>query len=773
MVFKTRLVALVMRHPFLILLVGLALVFTLASGGGRITVETGMDVFFAEDDPNLLAERELKRTYGREDNILIVLETTDGGTVFDRGKLGILEAVTTAAWQVPHSRRVDSITNYLHPVVDGDDIFIGPLVEDASIKTDSERRQIKRTALAEETLVGRLVSADGSVAAVNINLILPEEDKAAAIAAAVDYARTISDQAADAVPGLRAHLAGWAMTEQTLADITAEDSGGLMPLLFLLVLVGIVVLLGSISAALCTVVAIFLSILTGMGFAGWAGISMNSVNVSAPTIIMTLAVADCIHVLSAFLAEMRRGADKRAALQASLEQTLWPITLTSVTTAFGFLTMNFSDSPPFQQLGTITAVGVLGALWVTVTVLPAMVLALPFRVREGASTGVPLDWLARFVVRNENRLFWGSLAFVAIVVSFVPGIEINDDPAGYFSEEVPLSQSIQLIEDRLSGTQTLHYSFDTNAPQGIGDPAFLAQVDRFIAWLRAQPEVVNVDSFTDVLKRLNQVMHDDDPQWNRLPDSRDMTAQYLLLYEISIPYGQDVTHQVSADKSSLKVTATLKNQQSQGLIAFEERSRQWMTENLEGLYARGAGQSVSFANVGLRNIDSMLRGSLVAVLLISLCLIVAFRSFKFGLISFIPNLFPAFVTLGLWGAVVGEVNIAASVVFSLTLGIIVDDTTHFLVKYIEARRENRLPPDEAIRYTFERVGGALVSTSLVLSAGFLVLVTSDFSVNSTSGLLVTITIAVAIILDMVFLPTVLLKVDRWLIGDDNENEHAV
>ena len=234
---------------------------------------------------------------------------------------------------------------------------------------------------------------------------------------------------------------------------------------------------------------------------------------------------------------------------------------------------------------------------------------------------------------------------------------------------------------------------------------------------------------------------------------------------------QDVTHQISADKSSLKVTATLKNQQSQGLIAFEARSREWMAEHLEGLVARGAGQSVSFANVGLRNIDSMLRGSLVAILLISLCLIVAFRSFKFGLISFIPNLFPAFVTLGLWGAVVGEVNIAASVVFSLTLGIIVDDTTHFLVKYIEARRDKRMPPAEAIRYTFERVGGALVSTSLVLSAGFLVLVASDFSVNSTSGLLVTITIAVAIILDMLFLPSVLLKTDRWLIRDDNEYEH--
>lgn len=766
MVFKARLVALVMRHPFLLMLVGFALVFALAAGGGRITVDTGMDVFFAEDDPNLLAERELKRIYGREDNILIILESTDGGTVFERDKLGILEAVTTAAWQVPHSRRVDSVTNYLHPVVDGDDIFIGPLVEDASVMTDGERRRAKTTALSEETLVGRLISGDGTVAAVNINLILPEDDKAAAIARAVDYARTIRDQAQDAVPGLRAHLAGWAMTEQTLAEITAEDAGGLMPLLFLLVLVGIAVLLGSISAALCTVVAIFLSILTGMGYAGWAGIGMNSVNVSAPTIIMTLAVADCIHVISAFLAEMRRGTDKRPALAAALEQTLWPVTLTSVTTAFGFLTMNFSDSPPFQQLGTMTAVGVLGALWVTVTILPALVLALPFRVRKGSGTGIPLGWLARFVVRNESGLFWGSLAFVAAVVSFVPGIEINDDPAGYFSDEVPLSQTIELIEERLSGTQTLHYSFDTGEPQGIGDPDFLAQVDRFIAWLREQPEVVNVDSFTEVLKRLNQVMHNDDPEWNRLPDSPDMTAQYLLLYEISIPYGQDVTHQVSADKSSLKVTATLNNQQSQGLIAFEERSRQWMQDNLDGVSARGAGQSISFANVGLRNIDSMLNGSLVAILLISLCLVVAFRSFKFGLISFIPNLFPAFVTLGLWGAVVGEVNIAASVVFSLTLGIIVDDTTHFLVKYIEARRDKQLMPDEAIRYTFERVGGALVSTSLVLGAGFLVLVTSDFSVNSTSGLLVTITIAVAIILDMVFLPTVLLKADRWLIGDD-------
>ena len=761
---KNRTVALIMRHPFLLLVLGLALVMGLAAGGDRVRVETGMDIFFAEDDPNLLAERELKRVYGREDNILIVLDA-GGESVFQRGHLGMIEAVTNAAWQIPHSRRVDSITNYLHPEVDGDDIFIGPLVESAPTLTDAERRSKRKIALAEDSLVGRLISADGTITAVNVNLVLPEEDKAAAIAEAVEYARTIRDQAQST--GLEASLAGWALTEQTLAEITAADSTSLMPLLFGLVLLGIALLLRSIFAAVCTVVAIFLSILTGMGYAGWAGIGLNSVNVSAPTIIMTLAVADCIHMLSAFLAELRSGKAKRDALQLGLEQTLWPITLTSLTTAFGFATMNFSESPPFQQLGTITAVGVLGALWVTVTILPAMILIFPFSKNSKNKPGLSLAPLATMVIKNENRLFWGSLLVIGTLVSFVPSIDINDDPTTYFSEDVPLSGTIKLIESRLSGTQTLHYSFDSGAPQGIGDPAFLAEVDRFIAWLREQDEVVNVDSFTDVLKRLNQVMHDDDPAWRRLPDSQDMTSQYLLLYEISIPYGQDVTHQVSADKSSLKVTATLKNQQSRGIIAFEERSRAWMAENLDGVMARGAGQSISFANVGLRNIDSMLEGSLVAVLLISLCLVFAFRSIKFGLISFIPNLFPAFVTLGLWGALVGEVNIAASVVFSLTLGIIVDDTTHFLVKYIEARRDKGLLPEGAIRYTFDKVGSALVSTSIVLSAGFLVLVSSDFSVNSTSGLLVTITIAVAIILDLVFLPTVMMKADRWLIGDEN------
>ena len=187
------------------------------------------------------------------------------------------------------------------------------------------------------------------------------------------------------------------------------------------------------------------------------------------------------------------------------------------------------------------------------------------------------------------------------------------------------------------------------------------------------------------------------------------------------------------------------------------------------ILSRGAGQSVSFAHIGLRNINSMLSGALFAIVVISGCMIAAFRSVKYGMLSFLPNLFPALVILGIWSAVAGEVNIAASVVFSLTLGIVVDDSTHFLVKYREARSLKRLSAEQAIIETFTTVGSALVSTSIVLGVGFLVLVGSDFAVNSTSGLLVALTIAVAIVLDLLFLPALLIKLDRWLINIPAQN----
>jgi len=761
---KDRFIAILVDHAAWMTLLGVLLVIALGIGVSRLHLESGIKVFFDPQDPNLIEQERIERTYGKEDNILFVVESNQDD-IFTPRNLGALQAITQQAWQIPNSRRVDSVVNYLYPVVDGDDIRIGALIDDAASLSADDVARIRDIALSQQALVGRVLARDGTVAAVNVNLNLraAASDKAAAVSESVQFAREIRDQVQAQNPGLKIYLAGWALTEQTLAEVTQTDSATLMPIMFVLVLLLLAWLLRSVLASLVTVVAIFLSILVGMGCAGWAGIGINSVNVSAPTIIMTLAIADCVHILSTFLGHLRGGTEKRAAVTASLRDTLHPVLLTSITTALGFISMVFSDSPPFQQLGVMAAAGVVGALWVTLTILPGLMLVIPFKPQGNPTIGISTTGLAGFVTRHHNPIFWISLVSIFVAISFLPRMELNDDPTTYFSADVPLSDAIRVVEEKLSGNQSLHYSIDSGQPQGVADPKFLAEVAAFVDWLRAQPEVVNVESFTDTLKRLNQVLHDDDPSWHKLPDSRELASQYLLLYEISIPYGLDVTHQMSAEKSSLKVTAIVKNQKSQGLIAFEARAQQWLHANAPEIETRGVGQSISFAHIGMRNINSMLGGSLFAIVVISACMIIAFRSLKFGLVSFLPNLFPALVILGIWSALVGEVNMAASVVFSLTLGLVVDDSTHFLVKYREARVGRNLAAIQAIHYTFTKVGSALVTTSIVLAAGFLVLVHSDFAVNSTSGLLVALTIAVALVLDLLFLPALLMKIDRWLV----------
>jgi len=758
---RTRFARFLVDHAIAVALINLLLFFFLAFGASQLQIASGIRVLFSPQDPNLIAEIAIEEEFGREKAILMVVDAHNE-SVFSSNNLQTLETMTESAWQVPYSRRVDSVINFLHATADQDEIFVNPLIENAASLSDAEIAEKREIALGEDLLIGRLLSSNGSVAAININLALPDAGTAEALADAVNNARNIAAKAQAQNPNLTVQLAGLAITEQLLAEVTAGDGASLIPLLFVIVLVTLAFLLRSPLASVSTIVVIILSVAAGMGFAGWSGLKINSVSVSAPTIIMTLAVADCIHLLSSFVWHLGAGLLKRQALEQAILQTFYPIVLTSVTTAIGFLRMNFSDSPPFAELGTISAAGVLGALWAAMTILPALILMLPFKSDRKDPRSLPLTAAADWIIRHQNPVFWSSLAISLFAISFVPRMVLTDNPAGYFSEEVPITAAVETIETKLSGVQNVHYVLNAGEPGGVAEPQFLADVARFVEWLRQQPEVTNVDSFIDTLMHLNQLMHGDDPAWHQLPASRDLAAQYLLLYEISVPYGQDVTHQISADKTALKVTAVLKNQKS-ALIAFEQRSRNWLAQHAPALETRGAGYDVSFAHIGRSNIDSMLWGSLFAIVLLSGCLLIAFRSARFGVLSLVPNLFPALISLGVWSALVHEVNMAASVVFSATLGIVVDDTTHFLVKYRYLRIEQDYSPAQAVRETFATVGHALVTTSLVLTAGFLVLVQSDFSVNSTSGILMSMTIMVALLLDMIFLPTLLIKADRWLV----------
>ena len=251
-------------------------------------------------------------------------------------------------------------------------------------------------------------------------------------------------------------------------------------------------------------------------------------------------------------------------------------------------------------------------------------------------------------------------------------------------------------------------------------------------------------------------MHGDDPAWYILPDQKELAAQYLLLYELSLPQGLDVNNQLNVKKSSTRIVVTFQNLMSSQSIEMEQRILTYFEKQNVAYGIVLASPSLMFAHIGQSNIVSMLMGSSLALIFISILLGFALKSVKFGLISLLPNLTPAAVGFGMWGLFVGEVGLGLSVVMGVTLGIIVDDTVHFLSKYVRARREKNLSSEDAVRYSFSSVGKALWITTMVLVAGFGVMATSTFKVNAEMGLLTAITILIALIIDFFFLPPLLM-----------------
>jgi predicted RND superfamily exporter protein len=717
-------------------------------------------VFFGADNPQLKAFDALQRIYSREDNLTLVLQPKSG-TVFTPKLLMGMRELTDASWKIPFTTRVDSLTNFQNSVAVEDDLTVADLVPKRTPLDAADITRIREAAMAEPLLVSRLIAPDLRTAGINLTLTLPMKSEAE-VPEAMAALRVVVDAFRAANPDVRVAVTGSVALNNAFSESAEGDIKTLVPLMYGILLLVMGLLLRSLSGTFATLVIISLSAATAMGLTGWLGIQLTPPSVTAPTIILTLAIADSIHILVTVFHEMRRGATKREALIESLRVNFYPVFLTSLTTAIGFLSLNFSDAPPFRDLGNITAIGVMAAWVYSILLLPALMAVLPVRVKpivNGRSD--TMDRLASFVIAKRKVLLLAMVVLVAGLAAFIPRIELNDQFVKYFDHSIPFRQDTDFAMENLSGIYQAQWSLPAAGPGGISEPDYLRQVDAFSDWLRERDYVVHVLTFSDIMKRLNRNMHGDDPATYTLPEERDLAAQYLLLFEMSLPYGLDLNNQINVDKSAIRIIATLKNITTTELRSLDREATRWFADYLPSAKGTTAsGPFVMFAYIAKRNIEGMLTGTFVAFVLISLILLVALRDVKLGLISLAPNLVPAIMAFGIWGALVSEVGLAASVVAATSLGIIVDATVHFLSKYQRARRTRGDDPEAAVRYAFSTVGTALWVTSAILIAGFAVLSMSTFKINGTMGMLTAITLAMAIIVDFLLLPSLLLLVHR-------------
>jgi len=746
------------RLPLFILSI-LAVAF-LAFGATKLTVKSDYKIFFEADNPQLVANEMIQNRFSASDNVLLVVNPANG-EIFNRENLHAIEELTEAAWQIPYSQRVDSITNFQNTAVDGDDLMVEDLVQDALSLSAEEINQRKEIALNEPLLVHRLISPTGHVSALNIQLNLPE-DQTMAIPVVMEKVRSIRQEFAEKHPGLQIMITGVTPLNNAFNEMNQKDSETLIPLMLLIIVLLVGLLLRSVSGTVITVLIIIFSVVTAVSAMGWIGMPINNINFAAPIIILTLAVADCIHLLSYYMMGLRKGMEKVEALKGSLDVNAKPIFLTSLTTAIGFLSMQSSESPPFRELGVVAAIGVFFAFLFTLTVMPQLILWFTRKAPAiDTERTAQFSKLADFTLRHPKKLFFISLGIAVFCISFIGQNELNDDNFGYFKETLEVRKAADFTEANLNGVNIIEYALESGSEQGINSPQYLQKVDEFANWYRQQPMVTHVFTFTDVLKRLNRNMNGDDPAFYRLPESREHASQYQLLYEMSLPFGMDVNNQVDMNKSAMRITVSIKGAKAKDIIDMEAKAQAWFAENAPEMTAIGASPSIMFATIGQKNIESMINGTVIATIIISMILVLALGSWKLGVLSIIPNAFPAAIMLGIWGMFVGEVNLAVAVVFGITLGIVVDDTVHFMAKYLRGYQEHG-NVEQAIHYAFEHVGAALVTTTVVLSLGFGMLALSDFNVNAILGIMVSMTIIIALVFDFLFLPSMMILLSRFI-----------
>ena len=758
--FEARFAEIILNNRIIVIFLSLLVVGLLGTGTSKLYMDGSNEAFFSDDNPELLAFHKLENTYTKHDNVIIVLAPKDGN-VFTRSTLSAIENLTAASWQMPYSSRVDSITNFQYTEAVEDDLIVRDMVTDANALTNEAVRKAKQAVLSEPMLFNQLISEKGDVTGINVTLQINPLERTVATGEIAQYVRAMKADLKASDPNIDVYLSGMVMMDDAFNTSAINDVSKLLPFSFACMMILLAVLVGRFFGTLVTFLVILFSIIAAMGVGGMLGYPLTGVSSSTPIIILTVAIANCIHVLTTYAQSLKEGQGKKEAMTNSLKINLQPVFLASTTTAIGFLTMNFSEVPPFNHLGTLVAIGVLLSFALSITFLPAMVTLLPkSRAKFKENDGKTLLAIADFVIRKRRACLWGMTLITVFLIANLPRNELNDIFVHYFSESIDFRTDTDFMVENLTGVYTLNWSLESKGSGGISAPGFLQDTENFSLWLEQQPETIHVSRFTEIMKRLNKNMHGDDDTYYKLPDSRDLAAQYLLLYEMSLPYGLDLNNQINVDKSSTKIRATTQTISSKQVIALDKKAKAWIRENTNHVTRVDSASTVlMFSHIGQRNIKTMLVGTVIALVLISVILMLALRSLKLGALSLIPNLIPAAAGFGIWGILVGQVGLSLSVVTGMTFGIVIDYTVHFMSKYLRARREDDLSPENAIRYAFKNVGQALVITTVILVIGFGVLGTSVFAFNATMGQVTAIIISIALAAVLFLLPPLLLKIE--------------
>ena len=733
------------------------IVLALASNLKHVEMDGSYRIWFGEKSKILTDYDNFRKTFGNDDGVVIVFKDENG--IFNKKALSSIDRITDALWKTKYIARVDSLTNYqyVHANPDEpDDIVVEDFIKNIDEATPKYLEDRKHIATHDPLVVNAFISKDGKTTMISARLTPKVNDASDKSLEIMEYVEKIVASEKEKT-GYKYWVNGGPALNKSFVVIGTNDAMTFTPLILIASMILLLLLFRRVSGALIPIAVVIFTFLTVLAVQVILGYKLNNFTANLPVFVVAIGIADAVHVYSIWLLHRREGEENFDAVYHSMHKNFLPIFLTSLTTAIGFATLTISEVIPVLTLGIATASGAILAFIISVLWMPAVLLILdkPIKkeVLDATKEKKPLGY-GKFIVENNKKIILVTTAIFILLGAGLFKVKVDSNTIRYFDESVEIRKSTEFMMENLTGPMAYEIVVDSKKENGIKDPKFMKTVESFYKDFQAKfPAVQHLASLMDTVKRFNKVVDKRD----ELPTEQNLIAQYLLLYSLSLPQGMEINDKMDIHEQKLRITGQVDIVDTSKDLEMMQYVEDWWAKT--DYTATVQGQTAMFAHMQEDVTNTLIYSLSLALLLVTLVMFMIFRRPKLLWVFILPNILPVILVVGLMGWLGINIDIGVAIAGAIIIGVAVDDTIHFLVKYFDARKRG-LGMEETFDEVLRYAGKAILFTTIILTVAFSMFAFSTFTPNQNFGIVTAFALVIAFVVDLLLLPALLSLADR-------------
>jgi hydrophobe/amphiphile efflux-3 (HAE3) family protein len=749
---RQRLLFAPIERPFLVSAILVMISVLLALQIPKLEIDTSAEGLMAEKDPARHFYEEVKKRFGSDNLTIVVVKADD---VFSSHALGTIKRLSDALERLDGVTRVESLTTVNNLKGRGDALDTDPLVGAEVPTSASALARLRAEALANRVFTGNIVATDARAAAINVYTDATPDDK--------QFNRRFSDGVEqlirrESAPGLTIYQIGNAITKVTYADSLAQDLSRLLPIAVVVTFVILLVGFRTLQGVVIPMATGLLSVVWALGAMPLVGIPINTTTAVVPALLIAIGFAEDVHMISSYHERLERGMDKPAALRDMIEESFTPLVITTATTVLGFASLIITDITMLIHFGWASSIGLVANYITTQTLCPLLLQAwaVPKRTRRaafadesGRQGAIPhlMEWLGGLILRRGRAI---TIVTVLVTLGSLVGwwsLRVNTDFISYFPPHSFIRERTRDLHQAVSGAINFFLVVDTGREDGVKDPDVLERIAGLQDFLASTGTIDKTVSLVDYLRTMRRELNDGRPEFERVPDTREEVAQYLLTLE-----GKELAKYVDFKASAANIVVRHNITSSWELSALLAQIEHYVKAHFPAtVRVRPTGETILINNAADYMAVNEFTSFGLTFVVIGLIHAMLFWSLRAGFLSLVPNLIPILTNFGLMGLFRIPLNTGTALVATIAIGIAVDDTVHHMITY---SRQLNIHHDQRVAMinTLRSQGRPIIYVSTALAGGFGVMVFSNFVPTMHFGVLSAVVMLVALVSELLLTP---------------------